>query len=82
MGKDCAVTGDIDSTEANALTGGQGVHIVTVTDTSASLHIAPVSRAMTQDRCGCTPGWTESHSHSYGLKEAQVQAYLDKSAPG
>jgi hypothetical protein len=48
----------------------------------ASLHIAPVSRAMMQDRCDWTPGWTESHSLSYGLREAQVQAHLDKSAPG
>jgi len=37
---------------------------------------------MTLDRCGWTPGWTESHSRSYGLREAQVQVYLDKSAPG
>ena len=47
-----------------------------------SLQIAPVSRTKTQDRCNRTPGWTESHSHSYGLKEAQVLVYLDKLAPG
>jgi len=37
-------------------------------------HIAPVSRMMAQVRCGWTPGWTESRSRGYGLKEAQVQA--------
>ena len=53
----------------------------------ASLHIAPVFRKLTQDRFVWTPGWTESHSFSYGLNRAgsgedQVQAYRDKSVPG
>jgi len=37
--------------------------------------------AIAEDRCGWTPGWTEIHSHSYGLKEAQVQACMDKPGP-
>ena len=28
-----------------------------------------------------TPGWTEDHSRSYGLKEAQVQLYMDEVRP-
>ena len=38
-----------------------------------------VSRMMAKDRHGWAQGWTEIHSLSYGLKEAQVQAQLDKS---
>jgi hypothetical protein len=29
-----------------------------------------------------TPGWTDTHSQSYGLREAQVQVRLDKPGPG
>jgi len=47
-----------------------------------SPHIAPVSRMMARARYDWTPGWTDSHSYSYGLKEAQVQSYLDKPWPG
>jgi hypothetical protein len=39
-----------------------------------SLDIAPVSRMMAQDSSGWTPGWTETRSRSYGLKEDQVQS--------
>jgi len=44
--------------------------------------ISPASRMMAQDRCVWAPGWTERHSRSYGLKEAQAQACLDKPGPG
>lgn len=37
---------------------------------------------LAKDRCVWTPGWTETNSHSYWLKEAQVQAYLDELGPG
>jgi sortase A len=37
---------------------------------------------MAQDRRGRTPGRTEVHNSSYGLKEAQVQPWLNKPAPG
>ncbi len=33
-------------------------------------------------RCDWAPGWTEDHSRSYGLMEAQVQSYMDKPGPG
>jgi hypothetical protein len=36
--------------------------------------MAPEFRILATDWCGWTPGWTEIHSFSYGLKEAQVQA--------
>ncbi len=36
---------------------------------------------MAKDRCDWTPGWTEDHSRSYGLREAQVQLYLEKVRP-
>ena len=45
-------------------------------------HIAPVSRMLAQGRCDWTPGWTETHSGSYGLREAQVQACLNQPGPG
>jgi threonine dehydratase len=32
--------------------------------------------------CGWAPGWTEYHSRSYGVREDQVQAYLDQPVPG
>ena len=48
--------------------------------------LAPISgqnsRTWCQDRCVWTPGWTEIHSGSYGLKEAQVQACMDKPGSG
>jgi hypothetical protein len=47
-----------------------------------SLHIAPVSRMMAQDSSGWTPGWTETRSRSYGLKEDQVQMLLNQPGPG
>jgi len=47
-----------------------------------NVHIAPMSWMMALARCDWTPGWTEAHSNSYGLKEAQVQAWLDKPGPG
>jgi len=28
------------------------------------------------------PGWTEGHSHSYGLREDQAQWYMNKPEPG
>jgi len=31
---------------------------------------------------GWTPRWSEMHSRSYGLSEAQVQAFEIKPAPG
>jgi hypothetical protein len=31
---------------------------------------------------GWMPRWSETHSHSYGLSEAQVQAFETKPAPG
>lgn len=37
---------------------------------------------MALDRCAWTPGWTEDHSRSYGLKEAQAQSHMDKPGPG
>jgi hypothetical protein len=43
---------------------------------------SPVSRNMAPDRCHGAPGWTEGHSHHYGLKEGQVQLYMDKPEPG
>ena len=46
-----------------------------------SPHIAPVSRMLALVRCAWTPGWTEDHSRSYGPKEAQVQACLNKWYP-
>ena len=61
-------------------------------------HMAPVSRKLAPDcrdagarampgaiaevRCGWTPGWTEIHSLSYGLKEAQVKPCMNKPEPG
>ena len=48
---------------------------------SINPHIAQVSRMMAPDRCDWMPGWTEDHSRSYGLKEAQVQSYMDKPGP-
>jgi len=33
---------------------------------------------MAKNRGSWAPGWTESHSGSYGLKEAQVQGRLDE----
>jgi len=38
--------------------------------------------AIAEDRCDWTPGWTEGHSRSYGLREAQVQSYMDKPGLG
>jgi len=38
--------------------------------------------AIAEDRCVWTPGWTETNSRSYWLREAQVQAYLNKPAAG
>jgi hypothetical protein len=46
-----------------------------------SLDIAPVSRMMAQDSSGWTPGWTETRSRSYGLKEDQVQMLLNQPGP-
>jgi len=37
---------------------------------------------MAEDRCVWGPGWTETRSCSYGLKEAQAQACLDQPGPG
>jgi len=34
------------------------------------------------DRCIWALGWTEINSHSYWLREAQVQMGLDKPGPG
>jgi hypothetical protein len=31
---------------------------------------------------GWTPRWSEFHSRSYGLSEAQVQAFATEPAPG
>ena len=61
-------------------------------------HMAPVSRKLAPDcrdagarampgaiaevRRDWTPGWTEIHSLSYGLKEAQVKLYMNKPEPG
>jgi len=47
-----------------------------------SPHIAPVSRIMAPFSYDWTPGWTETRSRSYGLKEAQVQVKLNKPGPG
>jgi hypothetical protein len=49
---------------------------------AASPNIAPVSRIMAQDRCDWPLGWTEYHSRRYGVREDQVQAYLDQPGPG
>jgi len=38
--------------------------------------------AIAEDRCDWTPGWTETNSHSYWLREAQVQSYMYKPGPG
>ena len=38
--------------------------------------------AIAEDRYNWTPGWTEDHSRSYGLREDQVQFYLDQPGPG
>jgi len=43
--------------------------------------MAPISRKLAPDRWGWAPSWSEAHSLSYGLNEAQVQAQLDKSEP-
>ncbi len=40
------------------------------------------SRMLAQDRCAWAPGWAETHSLNYGLKEAQVQVYMDQPEPG
>jgi len=45
-------------------------------------HTAPVSRMLAPDRYVWAQGWTESHSCSYGSKEARVQARMDKPGPG
>ena len=45
-----------------------------IATTQASPHIAPVPRKLVPDRCGWAPGWTEDHSRSYGVREAQAQA--------
>ena len=45
-------------------------------------HMAPVSWMMALDRCDWAPCWTESNSHSYCLKEVQVQTFMDKPGPG
>jgi hypothetical protein len=37
---------------------------------------------MAQDSSGWTPGWTETRSHSYELKEDQVQMLLNQPGPG
>ncbi len=47
----------------------------------ASPHIAPVSRNMAQDKLDWTPGWTETNSRSYWLREDQVQLRLNKPEP-
>ena len=49
---------------------------------SSSSYTVPASRMLAQGRCGWTQGWTEAHSQSYGLREAQVQAQLNKPEPG
>ena len=36
---------------------------------------------MAKNRGPWAPGWTESHSRSYGLKEAQAQGLLDEPGP-
>jgi len=48
---------------------------------AASLNIASVFRAITQYRRAWALAWTLSRSHSYGSKEGQAQAWLDKLAP-
>ena len=47
-----------------------------------SPHIVPVTQLLARDRCSWAQGWTEVNSHSYWLREAQVQAYLNKQAAG
>jgi hypothetical protein len=37
---------------------------------------------MAKESGGWTPRWSEMHSRSYALSEAQVQAFEAKSAPG
>jgi hypothetical protein len=37
---------------------------------------------LAEDMCGWAPRWTEIHSHSYGLKEAQAQARVDQQGLG
>ncbi len=37
---------------------------------------------MAPDRFDWTPGWTETNSRSYWLREAQVQSDMDKPGPG
>ena len=49
---------------------------------ASSPYIPPVSRMIAKYRCGWTLGWTETNSHSYWWKEAQVRAYMDKPGPG
>jgi len=44
--------------------------------------IVSVAQVMALDRRVWTLDWTETHNQSYGLKEAQVQACLDKPGPG
>ena len=37
---------------------------------------------MATDRGAWAPGWSASHSRSYGEREAQAQARMDKPGPG
>lgn len=44
--------------------------------------IVPMSRKLALNSCEWAPGWTETNSHGYWLKEAQAQSHLDKPGPG
>jgi hypothetical protein len=48
----------------------------------ASPHPSPASRMLVEDMCGWAPRWTEIHSRSYGLKEAQARARVDQQGLG
>jgi len=37
---------------------------------------------MAKNRRGWAPVWSAIHSHSYGLREDQAQAWLDQPGPG
>ncbi|NIW24126.1 MAG: hypothetical protein GWN29_05895 [Gammaproteobacteria bacterium] len=48
---------------------------------SSSPDISPGLWMMAKYRRSWAPGWTESHSRSYGSKEAQAQGRLDEPGP-
>ncbi len=55
--------------------------IVPIQNETTSPHFSPGSRELAKDLCSQAQFWSEKHSHSYGLSEAQACGHEDEPEP-